>query len=410
MTIALNAVCMIVATTAVGPVGEVRQLSGESVTGSLVEVSDNSVVIKAEDDSTITVPTADLLGITPQIDAAGKGPRREQASKETPEIPVVLADGSRLRGSEISVTSGEATIASHTGEAEWRLPSRSLASVRFVESSPTIDKQWDEIASASHSTDVLVVKQGEGLDYLEGVLGDVTVETVQFDLDGDELTVKLSKVAGLLYYQAPGAKPTASVCQVLGRDQTSLMAGHVSLAGEALHVTTVSGVELDMLWSDVRYVDFSLGKVTFLSDMEPEVERWTPYFEARQLPTTAVDYYTPRRDKAFDGQPLLLAGRTYSRGLAIRSRTELAYRLPGKYRRFVAMVGIDDRMRPLGHVKFQVYADQQLLLDREISGGDEPVPVDLDLTGATRLRVVVDFGQDLDISDHFNLCDARIVK
>ncbi len=410
MTVALNAVCLMVAATAVGPAVEVRQLSGETVTGALVEMSESSVVIKGDDDSTITVPTADLLGITPQLESSGAEERRADASEDTQGIPIVLADGSRLWGATINVIEGKASIKSRTGETEWSLPGRSLASVRFVEASPEIDEQWDEIEAMNHSTDVLVVNREDSLDYLEGVIGDLTGETVQFDLDGDELSVKLSKVAGLLFYQAPGATPTESVCRVLGRDDTSLVASHIGLESDGLHVTTTSGVELDLPWSDVRYIDFSLGKVAFLSDLQPEVERWTPYFEARQLPSTTAEYYKPRRDLAFDGQPLLLAGQTYSRGLAIRSRTELVYRLPGKYRRFIAVAGIDDRMRPLGHVKFQVYADQQMLLDREISGGDEPLPVDINLTGATRLRVVVDFGQDLDISDHFNLCDARIVK
>lgn len=410
MSAALNTMCLIVAAIAVDPAVEVRQLSGETISGSLVEVSDDSVVVRVDEDSTITIPSSDLLGMTPRVDVSAEGAGREKPSVDTPALPIVLADGSRLLSSAINITAAKATITSRTGQTEWSIPSRSLASVRFIESSPTIDKQWDEIAAANHSTDVLVVKQGDSLDYLEGVLGDVTGETVQFDLDGDELTVKRSKVAGLLFYQAPGANAGESVCQILGRNETRIVAGHISLEGEVLHVTTGSGVELDLPWSEVRYVDFSLGKVAFLSDLEPEVERWTPYFEARQLPATTVNYYTPRRDRSFDGQPLLLAGQTYSRGLAIRSRTELTYRLPGEYRRFVAVAGIDDRMRPLGHVKFQVYADQQLLLDREVSGGDEPLPVDLDLTGATRLRVVVDFGQDLDISDHFNLCDARIVK
>lgn len=410
MSMTLNVVSLIIATIAAGPAVEVRQLSGEMLTGTLAELDANSIAIESDDGTTATLATSDVLGITPRIDPSSSIEGRSSSNVDAKQLPIVLADGSRLHGTKITVEGSEVRIAGDTDETMWKLPTKSLASVRFVAPSPKIDEQWNDIVSANHATDVLVVNKGDSLDFLEGVLGNVTDETVQFSLDGEALAVKRSKVAGLIYYRAAGTKPTEAVCQVRGRDGLLLMASDLSLGDDALHVTTASGMQIDVPWNEVRHVDFSQGKLVYLSDLEPETQEWTPYFAAQQLPASTVNYYMPRRDQAFDGELLRLAGQTYTRGMAIRSRTELVYRLPGNYRRFVALAGIDDRMRPQGHVQLLVYADDQLLLDREIGGNDDPLPIDLDLTGATRLRLVVDFGQDLDISDHFDLCDARIVK
>ena len=411
MTTTLNAVSLIIAVIAAGPTVEVRQLSGQTITGTLVEMSATSLTIQDDDAAETVLETSDLLGITPTDTSptlVGQGSDSGKESKGG--IPLVLTDGSRLWGSAIAVHGTVVTITPVAGDPPWKLPGGALASVRFVPSSPKIDEQWNEIVAAPRSTDVLVVDKGDSLDYLDGVLGDITEQTVQFDLDGEALSVKRSKVAGLLYYHSKGAEVANAVCRVHGRGGLLLMASDVSLAEGAMHVATASGMQLDVPWNEVRYIDFSQGKVAFLSDLQPEIERWTPYFEARQLPTSTVRYYTPRRDQAFDGGPLRLGGKIYRRGLAIRSRTELVYRLPGEVRRFVAIAGIDDRMRPQGHVQLMIYADDRSLLACELGGGDAPKSVDLDLTGATRLRIVVDFGQDLDISDHFDLCDARIVK
>jgi hypothetical protein len=38
------------------------------------------------------------------------------------------------------------------------------------------------------------------------------------------------------------------------------------------------------------------------------------------------------------------------------------------------------------------------------------VSLTLDLQGVKRLTVLVDFGEDLDVADHLNLCEAKLVE
>ena len=88
----------------------------------------------------------------------------------------------------------------------------------------------------------------------------------------------------------------------------------------------------------------------------------------------------------------------------------MVYRLPGRFGRFKAIVGIDDSVRPNGNVRLVISGDDRVLLEATIDGSDEPKPVDLDISGVRRLRILVDFGQRLDVADHLDLCEARIVK
>jgi hypothetical protein len=86
------------------------------------------------------------------------------------------------------------------------------------------------------------------------------------------------------------------------------------------------------------------------------------------------------------------------------------YRLPGRFRRFKAAVGVDDRVRPRGNVRLVIHGDGRLLLETTISGMDPALQLDLDIAGVRRLAILADYGDDLDLADHLDLCDARVVK
>ncbi len=135
-----------------------------------------------------------------------------------------------------------------------------------------------------------------------------------------------------------------------------------------------------------------------------------PYLGPLRQFATRSDLYAPRKDTNLGGGPLELDGRAYSKGLALHSRTELVYRMPGDFRRFQATVGIDDAVRPRGNVHFVLRGDDRVLFESVVAGTDPPKPLDVDISGVRRLSVLVDFGDDLDVADHFDLCEARIVK
>ena len=124
-----------------------------------------------------------------------------------------------------------------------------------------------------------------------------------------------------------------------------------------------------------------------------------------------------RRDRSVDGNPLCLRGRVYRKGLGVHSRCELTYDLGGAYRRFLSDVGIDkeekgkDELREDGNVDVKVLVDGKMLFERKgLTARDGPVPIDIDLTGAKRLTLLVDFGDKLDICDHADWAAARLIR
>ncbi len=106
--------------------------------------------------------------------------------------------------------------------------------------------------------------------------------------------------------------------------------------------------------------------------------------------------------KSVDGNPLTLNGVVYPHGIGTHATSRLLIDLKGGATKFEAMVGVDDEekgTRPPSN--FTVYVDGKKKTGTKIlRGGDAPVPISVDLTGAKRLTLVVADGDDGIGNDH----------
>lgn len=117
------------------------------------------------------------------------------------------------------------------------------------------------------------------------------------------------------------------------------------------------------------------------------------------------------RNANLDGTPLRLGGVRYERGVVVHSKARLAWKLSGAYVRLRAQLGIADLVANQGDCTVDISVDGKSLWRRDsVRGGDKPVALDLDLSGAQRLELVVDYGARYDIGDHLALADAFLVK
>lgn len=372
------------------PQVELQTLSGPSHAGELRQLGADVVTLETST-GPIDVPIDDALELRFRDHKSTRPPRKS--------IQVTLADGSHFSCSTFTTTSKQAKP-EVVGIGKVTFRARSLARVRFAPAEGAIAKAWEEIISRQFKSDTLIVRKGEVLDFLSGVIGDVDEQTVKFLLDGEELSLPRKKVFGLIFIRR-GQPKSKSKCGILLSGNGLLHARSVELAENMFSARLSTGGEIKIPIESVQALDFSQGKVVYLSAMEQQDVKYVPYFDIT---------WKYRRDSNLDGGPLRLGGKIYSRGLAIHSRTTLRYRLRGNYRRFQAVMGIDQSLNGSGHVHVIIHADDKLLLETDVSGGDDPRVLDLNVTDARDLRILVDFGEDLDISDHLDLADARVIK
>jgi len=284
--------------------------------------------------------------------------------------------------------------------------------------------QWDELRHQNLSNDVIAVvkKNGKSIDYAEGVVGNISDHKIEFKLEGDTQRVDRGRIAGVVYYRPDHRMKEDTHAIIRGRSGLRASAAHVELKDAHLEITIAAGIKLTWPLAAFEGADFSAGKLMYLSDIEPASFKWTPLIGLPGSATAANEYGQLRRDKSAYGGPLsLLVGdpdssatdvlpRSFTKGLALRSRSELTYRLPAGFRRFIALAGIDPATRASGNVRLVISGDDKVLLESDIAGEKQPQPIQLDVTNIKRLKIVVDYGQNFDTGDWLNLCEARIVK
>ena len=398
----------ILLTSAAGPF-EAHTLDGRTLTGPLLELSaDRAAILTAA--GRVPLETDKLLTLS-QKREAGPGPRAAAAVVE-------LVDGSLIQANQYVVRGSRAQITLAGGEIV-EVPINAVRTVQF-QPSAEFNSEWSRLLEAKADSDLLIVRTDGSLDAHKGVLHDVTEDAVRFDLDGEILPVRRSKVYGLAYRHSVAAELPPAICRITDSAGSQWPARSLALdhrrpespptTSGKLQWVTPAGLAVSQPLENVVEIDFSGGKLVYLSDLKPESSIWTPLFAAERPLPAVKRFYAPHFNRGFDSAGLELAGVPYAKGMALHARTELVYRLPAGFRRFLATAGIDDATRPGGKVRLVVRGDDKVLWEGEIAGSRAPETIELDVAGVRRLTVLVDFAGSLTAGDRLLLCNARIVK
>lgn len=403
-----------------GPDVQVSTLAGAREGGELVRLTSDEVAIR-NDNREQVFPAAQLLSLIPSQVAT--------ASNERPtSVWLELVDGSRLLATSYTTTGGTAKV-NLRGGASIDVPTRSIRSVRLQDHdselarTSNLSRQWSEILATAAAGDQIVVRKLAGaedsdapptsasLDQLEGVLGDVGDEKVQFTYEEQQIPVARTKVEGIVYFHPAGRELPDPLCIVHTVAGSTWHVKSLSLADEQLQWVSVSGVRGELPLSQVRQLDYSAGKIVYLSDLEPETIKWTNFYGDSPASAGLAKMFAPRRDRSFDGGKIVIDGKAFDKGLAVHSRTLLEYRLQGKFNKFIALAGLDEKVRHSGDVKLVISLDGKLLGEYQLTGqSSAPTAIELDVRQGRKLSILVDFGAGLDISDRLHLANARVTK
>ncbi|MGQ0633639.1 MAG: NPCBM/NEW2 domain-containing protein [Planctomycetaceae bacterium] len=234
-------------------------------------------------------------------------------------------------------------------------------------------------------------------------------------LDEKRLTLKTG--SGPAPIDRSGVLAMAFNPQLLSREADARVKALVSLTdGSRFRVTylrmptndriemqTVYGGKLELPLTTIESLRFLGGCAVYLSHVQPAEYKFEPFL--------ALDWPW-RADRSVTGGPMRLRGVACPTGLGVHSQSELAYDLDGKFRWFQATVGIDDDTVGKGSVAFEVLVDGvRAYRSEELTGASPAVEIKkIDLTGARRLALRVEFAGEGDILDHADWCDAAIVK
>jgi hypothetical protein len=160
-------------------------------------------------------------------------------------------------------------------------------------------------------------------------------------------------------------------------------------------------------WQDLVMLQPLTGKAVYLSDLEPLGHRHVPLFEL------AWPYFP---DANVAGGRLRHRGTLFWKGIGMHSTSRLAFDLGEPFRRLDAELAVDERAGRLGSVVFRVYVQREVggwskaYESPIVRGAQPPVSMQVDLRGAIRLALIVDAADRLDVWDHANWLNVRLVR
>ena len=400
---------MVLSALASAPRFDVQLLDGSRVSGSLVRWDAAQLVVENSTGRT-TLDAEKLASLTSQSSPANSGVK--------PAVWVDLVDGSQLAAAEYTVEKGRAKIA-FSATAVLDVPTTEIDAVRFQPASDTTALEWSRIRGKKIRGDVLVTGSANAIDYHEGAVEDVSDKKARFTLSGqtEALGVKRAKIFGLIYFHATAAASPECAYTIVDSAGSRWVAASLKLSEGKIEFTAPGGRTTRRGLDEIVKIDLSCGKIVYLSDLKPDSEVFSPYpftVTGKEL-ASRLEFSRVRRDQNLESKSLRIHGQVYRKGLALQSRSELAWTLPGKFSRLEGLAGIDDDVRPLGNVRLQILGDGKSLLDASIAGNEkdpkiDPRQINIDVSSVRRLVLIVESQGNFGTGDHLDLGNLRLIK
>jgi hypothetical protein len=385
------------------PVFTVKTASGSVVRGRWLALKPDWSVRIGEGDGN-SVPGEDVLSVRRVDGLLPPYPADEH---------LILVNGDRLPYRSLHLD-GEKLLVRHVSLQEGKEASLPLAAVSVLwrmapERTLDAEKLRRRLSQGTRTRDLVCLRNG---DVIAGALSRLDEQKVEVEVEKKRTTVRMAQVAYIAFNTelSETLRPKGVYARLILTGTGPGQGGRLSLTsatctdGSTLTGTTVFGARLSVPLAEVAALDLFQGRAVYLSDLKSSKYDFRPYFDTSW--PVAVDGNVAEHD-------LLLRGSTYDKGISLHSHARLTYTLAGRYRRFEALVGLDDHDGRAGSVRIQVLADGTPLdlgADRELTAQTGPLPIDVSVEGVRELTLVVQFGQGGDVQDVVDWVDARLVK
>src|SRR5262249_44262345 len=240
------------------------------------------------------------------------------------------------------------------------------------------------------------------------ILRGLTATAVQMENKRTVQEIPRNKVAviGLSTELATTLKPKAAYARFVLSNGTRLSLSKAAFKeGKTLAGTTLFGDAVNLPTDDIRAIYLCQAQAVYLSDLKARDYEFTSYLSSSHWPYV--------RDGCVSNHDLRLDGSTFDKGLGQHSQSRLTYDLGGNYRRFEALVGLDEQSGREGTAQVRVLVDgkpRDLGRKPDLSGLAKPLAISLDITGAKQLTLVVEFGKRGSVASNVDWADARLIK
>jgi hypothetical protein len=376
-----------------------------------------SQFIYAADTTVLPVEGRPFSGTIISIDA--KGTAVFQTAAEKRQLPLadlvawgacpdpkrapilVLADGGLL-AADFLASDNNAVSAESEIFGRLKIPWDALAGAvfRLPPDLKQRDALLDRVVRTQERSDRLMLDNG---DQPAGLIEKINEDSVRLKTNLGVVNIELGRVTAIVFNPAlRRITPDNAARTWLGlSDGSRLPASGVKMDASTLQFDA-AGQSFKTLPKNLVFLQSISGRTVYLSDLKPAEYRFMPFLDL------AWPY---KLDRCVTGAWLRAGGNSYMKGIGVHSAARLAYVLDEPYKRFQAETAVDDSSDGGGSVRFRVLVDGVDKFNGEIiRGGMKPVPISMDMSGAKKLELIVDYADRADVLDRADWLNARLIK
>ena len=329
----------------------------------------------------------------------------EPAADKGSMIQVRLVGGGRVLCQSVTVDDDGLTDLSDQPLLE-KLPLETVAAIIFRES----ETAARAIAERSGDKDTVVVQTEDGLKMVSGVFEGIADGKVGLNFKGKSRKIGLEKTTAIILADLKPAAAEGTSTTIDMFDGSKIRGVITELADEEVTVLLSAATKIELPVAAVKRIEVDSENLVYLSGLSPKsVEQKTIFAFQR----------TWQSDASIEGNPISLAFglasgnrmvKQFAKGLGMQSWSRIEFANEKDYTRFQATVGIDAETRGRGDCIAEVVSDGITLWSQRITAKEDPVEVDIDVSGMDAIALVVDPGEEFDLGDHVDWANARFVK
>lgn len=332
-------------------------------------------------------------------------PARKFAAED---VVITTGGGDTVYGAIAGPGKESVRIASRVfGEIEYAF--LDLKEMRFLNTRTFWPKKDPEFDGRS---DLIVMKSGDRSKATLEAIEKASIKYTPRRSGAKSQTLPLENAA-MIFFMLPRTPkaPTSLHAIVTTSDGSSVQGVLTELKAGVLTFKDLRDKELKVSAASLASLFFKNGKVVYISDMAPtKVEENANFIRPANGAALPSDLTYPWQvDKSAAGTKLSVRGKEFRKGIGVRARSSLTYDLGGKFKKLQSSIGIDDCLEH-GDVVFEVWVDGALKFKQPAKSGDAAVDIEVDVSGAKELRLVVDFGGNANIGDFADWGSARLIK
>ncbi|GBD36222.1 hypothetical protein HRbin36_01343 [bacterium HR36] len=375
---------------------EVRLIDGAVLRGQLQSITDKHITLQAGLER-IAKPLTEVVQIAFSADSGQLG-----VAPEAQQAQIRLTDGTTLLAQKVLLRPQQLECQLFSGKA-ISLPWDRMRWVLLHAQDARARTELEQTLAKKPAQDVVLVlsRDGQAINAFSGIIlgSDEKGTRLNFRLEEDVVPIDPARLRGMIFARRAESKNADGV-RVMDRFGNTWVAKNIAWQNDRLRLDTYDGLSAELPYAQIATVDLSQGRLAYLSDLEP--------LRVEEKPILANIWHY-RRDRNLAGGPISLGQRVYRKGLTVHSRTVLEYHVEG-YREFRCIVGVEDSVSGPAKAVVRIEGDGRELFQATVSAGDKPRELALPIEGVVRLRLIVDYGDDLDLGDHVAFAEARVIK